>query len=463
MNQVQSQRFQQNTIVIIAMITSFIMAFTGSSLNLSVPSIGADFQISASLVGWIITVYSLSVAAFSVPFGRLADITSRKTILVWGCGIFAAASGISAFTSSFALLLILRGIQGLGAAMVFSTNVAILIGAFPANKRGKAIGMNLGATYVGLSSGPVIGGVLNHQLGWESIFIFTSVACFAAFILAWAKLPKEDASAEKRSLDPLGNLLFMAFIVILIFGLSNLNVYGRTAVIMAICGLVLFVVFVLYEYRQKDPAVNVALFKNNIGFGLSNLSAMLNYTVSVALSYLVSLYLQVALGYPSQTAGLVMICQPVVMALLSPQMGKLSDKISPFKLSSLGMAICGCGAFFFVFVHENTSVSVVVIALLISGLGTSLFSSPNTNAIMSCVEKKDYGVASSLVATMRTVGQTMGMVIVTLVVSSMMGSTPLTEADPAMLVKVINTCFIIFTVICIVGAAISLMRKKENR
>lgn len=460
MHQNESNISAQKTIVIIAAITSFIMAFTGSSLNLSVPSIGADFGVSASLVGWTITVYSLSVAAFSVPFGRLADITSRKTILITGCAIFAICSGISAFTNSFTILLMLRGAQGLGAAMVFSTNVAILISAFPPNKRGKAIGINLGATYVGLSSGPVIGGILNHQLGWESIFIFTAVTCALAFILAWRKLPKDQFAGEKRGLDATGNILFMAFIVILIFGLSNLNVYGTTAVIMVIGGIALFIAFVVYEYKQADPAVNVALFKNNIGFGLSNLSAMLNYTVSVALGYLVSLYLQIGLGYPSQTAGLVMICQPIVMALLSPQMGKLSDKVSPFKLSSCGMVICGLSASIFIFVDENTGVGVVVAALLIAGLGVSMFSSPNTNAIMSCVEKKDFGVASSLVSTMRTVGQTMGMVIVTLVVSSMMGNTPLTDAQPAMLVNVIHTCFIIFTTICFVGAVISLQRKK---
>lgn len=460
MHHKESDDSTQKTIVVIAVITSFIMAFTGSSLNLSVPSIGADFGVSASLVGWTITVYSLSIAAFSVPLGRLADIRGRKNILVIGCAIFAVCSGISAFTDSFPFLLVLRGAQGLGGAMVASTNIAIMISAFPPNKRGKAIGINLGATYVGLSSGPVIGGILNQQLGWESIFILTGIICFFAFVLAWAKLPKDRAADEKRNLDATGNILFMSFIVILIFGLSNLTLYGSVAIVMVIVGIALFIAFVVYEYRQKDPAVNVALFKSNIGFGLSNLSAMLNYTVSVALSYLVSLYLQVALGYPSQTAGLVMICQPIVMAVLSPQMGKLSDKISPFKLSSCGMMICGVSAAIFIFVNENTGVGVVVAALLIAGFGVSMFSSPNTNAIMSCVEKKDYGVASSLVSTMRTVGQTMGMVIVTMVVSSMMGTTPLTDAPPAMLVKVIHTCFIIFTAICFIGAVISLQRKK---
>lgn len=155
-----------------------------------------------------------------------------------------------------------------------------------------------------------------------------------------------------------------------------------------------------------------------------------------------------------------MICQPIVMALLSPQMGKLSDKVSPFKLSSCGMVICGLSASVFIFVDENTGVGVVVAALLIAGLGVSMFSSPNTNAIMSCVDKKDFGVASSLVSTMRTVGQTMGMVIVTMVISSMMGTTPLTDAQPAMLVNVIHTCFVIFTAICFIGAVISLQRKK---
>ena len=211
--------------------------------------------------------------------------------------------------------------------------------------------------------------------------------------------------------------------------------------------------------RRTTTAVNVRLFGENIGYAFSNLSALLNYSATFAISYLISIYLQVVMGYSSQAAGLIMIFQPVVMALLSPVAGRLSDRFSPFKMSSVGMAFCAAGAGIFIFVGKDSPLAVIIIALLITGLGFSLFSSPNTNAVMSCVDKDEYGVASSVLATMRSIGHTLSMVIVTVTVSRYMGDAPLAEAEPQMLVSVINTSFIIFTAICVAGVFISLKRK----
>ena len=440
--------------------TAFATSFTGSSLNLSVPSIAADFGVSASLVGWMVTVYALSVAAFSVPFGRVADITSRKRILMIGMGIFGVCCGCSAFAPSFLFLIVLRFIQGIGASMIFSTNTAIIISAFPPEHRGRAIGYSLASTYTGLSSGPVIGGIMNLHLGWQSIFVFTCLLTLSALVLAARRLPNDEAASKGRPLDLPGNLLFIAFIILFTFGLSQIASPGPWPIGMTVCGLIAGVFFVIYESRQPDPAVNVRLFRSNIGFALSNVSAMFNYAVTMALSYLVSLYLQNVQGFSSQTAGFIMVCQPVIMALLTTRMGKLSDRFSPFKISSAGMAVTGIGISTFIFVGENTPIPVIMAALFVTGLGFAMFSSPNTNAIMSCVDKKDYGVASSLVSTMRTIGQTFGMVIVTLVVTILMGHIPLASAQPAQLLHVINTSFILFTILCGIGVIISLQRKK---
>ena len=308
----------------------------------------------------------------------------------------------SVMATSFGMLLVMRLMQGIGASMVFSTNTAILISAFPPNKRVRAIGFNLGGVYVGLSSGPVLGGFLNHQLGWKSIFIFTVAMTVVSLILAVVFLPKDTALNKGRKLDVGGNILFIISIVVLMLGLSQTTVYGKWSLVMIAVGVALVIAFIIYENRQKDPALKVSLFKSNIGFGLSNLSAMLNYAATSALTYLVSVYLQVIMGYSSQVSGLIMICQPIIMAVLSPQMGKLSDTFSPFTLSSIGMAISAVGILPFIFIGRDTPVWVVVVSLVVTGLGFSLFSFPNTNAIMSCVEKADFGVASSLVSTMRT-------------------------------------------------------------
>ncbi|MBQ9707724.1 MAG: MFS transporter [Firmicutes bacterium] len=328
----------RKTIVVVVILTSFATAFTGSSLNLSLPAIAFDYGQSATMVGWMVTIYALSVAAFAVPFGRIADITSRRRILLIGIAVFSACCGLSAVSPNFTLLLILRFAQGIGASMVFSTNSAIIISAFPPNMRGKAIGFNLAATYTGLSSGPVIGGIMNQHLGWRSIFVFTCILTLAALCLACLKVPRDSVQIKNRPLDLKGNLLFVVFIISFMFGLSQIAESLVQAVIFIAVGVVCGILFILHEYREEDPAVNVRLFKSNIGFGLSNLSAMMNYSVTAGLSYLMSLYLQVIQGFSSQTAGLIMVSQPLIMALFTTHMGKLSDRISPFKLSSGGMA-----------------------------------------------------------------------------------------------------------------------------
>ncbi len=192
------------------------------------------------------------------------------------------------------------------------------------------------------------------------------------------------------------------------------------------------------------------------------MAALLNYGATFAISYLMSIYLQVVMGYSSQASGLILIVQPVLMAVLSPYAGRLSDRVSPFKLASFGMALCAAGVLIFAFVGLHTPLWVILAALVVTGIGFAFFSSPNTNAIMACVEQKDYGVASSILATMRSIGHTTSMVVVTLIVSRYMGSKALADAEPQLLIKTMHTAFWIFTVICAVGVFISLKRKSKG-
>lgn len=449
---------QQRLIITVVIITAFITTFTGSALNLSVPDIGAEFGVSAGLVGWLITGYTLAVAAFSVPLGRLADITCRKTVLVTGILVFVACCIAAVFSVSVIMLLAVRIIQGIGAAMIFSTNTAVLISAFPAEKRGKVLGYSLASTYVGLSAGPVIGGFLNYNLGWRSIFILTGILGAIAFFAAAFKLPKERSELQGKSLDMAGNIMYIAFIVLLMYGLSEIG-KGIVYAAVSAAGIIFGILFVIHEVRAKDPAVKVSIFRENIGYAFSNVAALMNYGATFAISYLISIYLQVVMGYSSQTAGLIMICQPVMMAALSPVMGRFSDRFSPFRMSSLGMAFCAVGTFMFIFIGKDTNLAVIIAALIVTGFGFSLFSSPNTNAVMSCVEKEDYGVASSILATMRSIGHTLSMVIVTVTVTAFLGNAPLAEAPAELLISVIKVSFSVFTVICAAGVFISLKRK----
>ena len=446
--------------VAVALLTCFTMSLIGSALNLSIPSISGDLQVEASAVGWLVTGYMLTVATLSVPFGRLADIWCRKSELVVGIAVFLAGCVGAALAPSMAALLVMRVLQGLGAAMVMSTNTPILISAYPPEMRGRAIGYSIAAVYVGLSLGPVIGGILNHNLGWRSIFVAAAIMAAIALVVAAKGIVKEEIEGKGRSFDLLGNILYAGFIVLFMYGLSEIE-KGMLPILITAAGVLLGVVFVIHELKTEDPALNISLFRSNIGYTLSNVAALMNYGATFAIGYLTSIYLQVVMGFTSQIAGFILITQPVIMAILTPRMGRLSDKRSPFVLSSIGMGFCALGTLFYLFINEETPLGVIIGALIITGIGFSFFSSPNTNAIMSCVEKKDYGIATSVLNTMRSIGQTTSMVIVTIIVAIMLPGMQITQASPAVLVAVIHRAFIIFTIMCIIGIFISLKRKKQ--
>ena len=448
----------QKATIIVVILTAFITTFTGSALNLSIPSISQEFSASAIIINWIINGYILAVAAFSVPFGRLADLTGRKRILVIGLLIFSLCSGGAVFSWSIQALLITRMLQGIGASMIFSTNMAVLISAFPPEKRGKVIGFSIASTYIGLSAGPVIGGMLNHYLGWRSIFIMTCIISIVSFFIAARKLPKTKAEVEEGGWDILGNVVYIAMIIAIMYGLSTFSTesYGKYLIIG---GVILLIFFIYHELKVKYPIVEMRLFKNNLGYLFSNLAALLNYGATFAIGYLLSIYLQTIRGFDSQIAGLILISQPVIMAFLSPYAGRLSDRVSPFKLASFGMALCALGLFSFIFITANYPLALVIINLIVVGIGFAFFSSPNTNAVMACVEKKDYGVASSILATMRSIGHSTSMAVITFIFAINFGNMTLEQVEPSTMLIAMRVAFIIFTIICGAGIFISLKRK----
>lgn len=450
-------------ILIVALLTSFMTTFMGSALNLSIPNLEADFQVGAALIGWVITAYTLTVAAFSVPFGKLADAVGRRRILLPGIAIFGFCSLGCGFAGNIWLLLSLRILQGIGAAMIFATNNPILISVYPGSERGRVLGLSTAAVYMGLSVGPVIGGFLNHHLDWHSIFFLTVLLALASFSLAVKSIPAEIDAKQMETKGPkgdlAGNLLYIVCIVITLYGLSNLSAlkYGWA---ILIGGLLLGVAFVRAEAKAENPVIRISMFTEDKAFAFANIAALLNYGATFAISYLMSIYLQVVMGYTSQSAGLILIAQPMMQALFSPMMGKLSDRMSPYKLATAGMCFCVAGLILFALVGEETSIVFVLGALILSGFGFALFSSPNTNAVMSCVQPKDYSVANSILSTMRTVGQSSSMAVVTIVVGMTLGSKSLNSVSPAELVNTMHIIFGIFVVLCLVGVGLSMQRRK---
>lgn len=454
---------EQRSTLFVSVLTSFITTFMGSALNLSVPDIEKDFGVSAAAACWLVTVYMLTCAALAVPFGRIADIMQKKTLLWIGILIFAISSAAAVISSSMWMLLVFRFGQGVGGSMIFSTNMAILVGAFEKESRGKVLGYSTGATYIGLSAGPVLGGVFNYNFGWKSIFIAAAAVSAAAFYGAFKKLPPEKKNADGvaqgcQNIDIKGSVLYVLAIASIMYGLSSAAT-SETALLILAAGAVLMIAFFQTELVSPCPVIEITMFKNNIAYVFSNMAALLNYGATFAVSYLMSIYLQVITGYNSQTAGLFLISSPLTMALLSPVAGRLSDRYSPYAMSSLGMGICAAALAMLAFLPQDAGIARIILILVISGVGVSLFTSPNTNAVMASADKQKYGIASSVLATMRSTGHTVSMAVVTGVTGMYMGAASVYEADTEAVMKTVHTCFFIFAGLCIVGIFIASRRK----
>jgi MFS family permease len=303
-----------------------------------------------------------------------------------------------------------------------------------------------------------------HYFNWRIVFALIAAIALVASIIAVTKLPKKPHGAQvsgqqqtQSKINALSLLLFITSMFAMMYGFTTFGPNILSYVLLGI-GVVLLVVFGFHELHANDPLVEVRLFKNNANFTLSNLAAYCNYAATGALSYILAIHFQEVLGHTPNISGLILIAQPLVMAVISPYMGRLSDRRSPSMLASIGMALCAVSMISLIFVDETTSIIYFIISLIIAGLGFGTFSSPNNNAVMSSVTGRDFAVASSILNSMRALGQMSSMAVITIVMNFTFGKTPLENATDAQLVHYMHISFIIFAIVCLTGVVLSLGR-----
>ncbi|WP_295723121.1 MFS transporter [uncultured Methanobrevibacter sp.] len=446
--------------VIITFISSYFTVFVMSGVILCTPSIAKEFGMNNVVQNWILTAFTLIVTMLTIPAGQIAGKYGFKRTLYISNSIFLIGLIGTLFAHTTEVFFITRLIQSIGIAFVNVCEIAIISLAISKENRGKALGIIITAVYLGNSTSPVISGFLNQNFGWRSIFIISVIFIAISVMLVKTKITPEWKTNENDKIDKIGSLLYMVGIGFLIYGFTTL--ITNTGKILTILGTIILVIYLVYEFKQKSPSFNVNLLKIKT-FTTYNISGMLGYFSVMVFSTLINYYFQYIKGYNSAMTGLILIISPIVMSTTAPFAGKLSDKLHPQKIATVGMTIMTISLIILSFLDKTTPMYIVIIAMILQAFGTGLFSSPNLNAIMSSVDEEHAGYASAGQLAARAIGQSMSLGLLTLIFSWIMGNLNLSSRYADMILKSSEITFIICAIACGFAIIISLIGIRSDK
>lgn len=432
-------------------IISFIGSFLSTAITVSIPVMAAEFSLPPDRLSWIITAFLIPTAAFLLPLGKYADINGRRRTYAAALLAFAISTCLIVVVPSLTLLIALRILQGISLAGIYVSYMPLLLTTTEKEHQGYILGIAVSLTYMGLSLGPVLGGIVTQYAGWRAIFLFIAILTGMAYILV---RPIQDEWYAKGApyVNIVSSVLSMSGIILFLWGLS---IYEACPYIWWI-SLCLLGLFLFHESRSYHPLIPLFIFRNRT-FSLSNIAALIQYSATYAVAFLISLYLQVILGLSPAIAGLFLLVQPIMMAIFSPRTGALSDKYGTRYISSAGLVLTTAGLAIFAYLPA-ISIPSILFLLLLLGIGSALFGAPNNSAIMGSVKPAYHGIASSMLALARSFGQAVSMSIVTLLLSWQTQSLlPYTEAVRA----AIHMAFLIFACLCFLSIFASFARETK--
>ena len=459
-NPAENVSLQQAALVMV-LLNAFTTPLMLSAANVALPSIAEDLKLDAVILSWIPMAFLMASAMFVLVFGRIADMVGRKRVFLIGTVCVIVTSLLAATASNSTFLITARFLQGMSAAMLYTTQIAIVSSVFPPKQRGRAIGMTVSSIYLGLTCGPLIGGFLIDLYGWRASFVFHIPLALVVLLIGLFKVPGDWSAEERGGFDVKGAVLYALSIILFCLGVTTLP--GLVGWLLLSFSLIGIWAFIHLEKLTAYPIFDITLFSTNRVFTFSCFASFIIYTAIFANIILISFYLQYLKGMSATIAGAVMMIQPLTMAIFSPMMGHLSDKIEPRVIASIGMAITAFGLLMLALLNVTSSISYLIGALVITGSGFSLFSSPNANAIMSAVEKQYYGSATGSLATMRILGQMTSMALVTLVFAVVIGQVKIEPSVFQSLQQAIKFCFFISASLCIPGFIFSLIRGRMHQ
>lgn len=429
-------------------------------MNVAIPSLANDLLADANKVGWLPTIYLLSNVAFMLPVAKLADNFGRKRMYMAGLFLNAVAALMCAIAQSIDAILLWRFVQGMAAAMIFGTGIAIVTSVVPSQKRGSALGIVAACVYIGLTIAPVIGGYLTEVFTWRAVFYFQIPPVLILIVFMVVTIKGEWKNQERTRFDYVGTGLFALFTVCFVYGTSKLpSIFGGVSIAI---GLTALFIFVVHQSKSSRPLLRVQMFSESRVFSFSLASSFFMYGSNFATIFLLSLYLQYIQGFSPAFAGKVLLLQALSMAIVAPIAGKLADKFEPRIVASVGCFIVAIGFIFLNQLNPHTDVWHVGMSLLLIGIGFGLFSTPNNSAIMGAVASKDVGIASASMNLSRTVGNLVGMSIVNLMLNYYLGEQVISEALSIELMQSISLALKMSLCFVVLAIFLSVMRGKQE-
>lgn len=449
------------TLVIVSVV-QFLVPFQMSAVNIALPAIGRDLNASAVQLSLTVTALVLADAMFLLPFGRFSDIYGRKKIFITGTVILGIATLALGLINSIRIFLFLRFLQGVGCAMILVTSVAILTAVFPPERRGRALGITVSMVYVGLSLGPTLSGLIVNYLGWRWVFFITFGCVVAALLLTLMRLKGEWTIAAGEPFDYAGASIFMVSLCLFVLGAAR-STESSAAKWILLSGIIGLVVFVVIEWKVSYPLLDLRMLLSNLGFSFSNLATFLNYASLSSFVFLFSLYLQYVKGFSPKQAGMLLIVQPVIQALLAPLTGRLSDTYPPSIIATIGMGLCTIGLLLAASIDADSSIVFIILVMILLGLSLGLFSSSNMTAIMNSVGPKYQGTASSLVATMRVLGMLFSATTIAVILSIYLGDAAVTRDTIPEFVVSMQTGLYLFSALSFLGTIFSMVKGRLSK
>lgn len=401
------------SILSVVLLGPFMATLDSSIVNVALPNMATALHVGISSIQWVVTIYLIVISSLILVFGRMADLKGKSRVFQNGFLIFSAGSLFCGLSFSIQLLVISRIIQAIGAAMLMACNQGILTDVFPANERGRALGLSGTVVALGTMIGPPLGGILVGFFRWEVIFLINVPIGIFAYIYGARILEHSEINVKGETFDKFGAAVFFIGIITLFGSLLNGETIGwgdQRIILGFILSIICFLTFYRWEKKIDHPMLDFSLFKNRL-YSLSIFCAFISFMAIFCTNIIHPFYLQYVLGIPPAKAGILMIIFPISVAFVAPLSGYMSDKIGSEILTLLGLVTTVLGLIALSFLNANSTYLNIIISIGIVGLGNGLFQSPNNAIIMSLAPKQKLGIAGSINGLTRNIGMVFGIAI----------------------------------------------------